>query len=519
MTRIPAVEALDVLIVGAGPTGLTLACELARRGIRFRIIDAAAGPAIGSRGKGTQPRSLEVLDDLGVVDKALAGGRFHMPIRTYDRQGGYVDRDMHAGRQARPDAPYESTLLIPQWRIEGILRDRLATFEQGVEYATALVSCAQDEAGVDVTLQRDGATQIVRAAWLVGCDGGRSPTRHALGVEFLGETIESHRMFVGDVAATGLDRECWHTWVGERSFLALCPLPHTEVYQLQASIGEDEPTEPSLGRFQQLVDERTGRRDIRLSAPSWMSFWRANVRMVDRYRVGRVFLAGDAAHVHSPAGAQGMNTGIQDAYNLGWKLAAVVHGAAPALLDTYGEERLPIAAWVLGVSSRLSSSFFTRTLSAPRDAETLQLGIHYRGCSLSRELRPHPGQVRAGDRAPDAPALLGSQGAQRVFDLCRGPHFTLLAFGDGWDAAIAAVGQRFPARVKSFVIGGTPASAPAPQFPAPRLIDTESHAARGYDIHAETLLLVRPDGYIGLATTERAAAPIVSYLQDVAPSA
>ena len=494
---------IDVLIVGAGPTGLVLACELARRNVAFRLIDALPQPSVASRGKGTQPRSLEVLDDLGVVDQVLAGGRFHLPLRFYDANGGHQDQDIHEGHQPRPDAPYGSTLLIPQWRIEGILRERLAELGARVDYATTLEDLAQDETSVTATLSHEGATETVRASWLVACDGGRSTTRRKLGIAFLGETLETHRMFVGDVKASGIDREFWHAWRTEDGFVGLAPLPGTDTYQFQASIHPDAPTEPSLAVFQQIIDARSGRSDIRLSAPTWMSFWRANVRMVDRYRVGRAFVAGDAAHVHSPAGGQGMNTGIQDAYNLGWKLAAVINGANSALLDTYEEERLPVAASVLGLSNALlAQAAATRHLVAPRGAETLQLGIHYRNSGLAQDHRNAPGNVRAGDRAPDAPSLRDGDHEYRMFDLFRGPHFTLLAFGAGWDRVIAEIEAQFGDLLKRVVIE-----------PTQGLHDTAGYAAQGYDIHADTLLIVRPDGYIGFAANEKAASPALSYMK------
>ena len=493
----------DVLIVGAGPTGLVLACELARRNVAFRLIDALPQPSVASRGKGTQPRSLEVLDDLGVVDRALAGGRFHLPLRFHDANGGHQDQDMHEGREPRPDAPYGSTLFIPQWRIEGILRERLAELGTRIEYATSLDDLTQDEAGVTATLSHQGVRETVCASWLVACDGGRSMTRHILGIAFLGETLETHRMFVGDVKASGIDREFWHAWRTEEGFVGLAPLPGTDVYQFQASIHPDAPTEPSLAVFQQIVDARSGRSDIRLSDPTWMSFWRANVRMVDRYRVGRAFLAGDAAHVHSPAGGQGMNTGIQDAYNLGWKLAAVIGGADIALLDTYEEERLPIAAEVLGLSNELLAQAITaKHFVTRRGTETLQLDLHYRGSRLTRDHRKVPGEVCAGDRAPDAPGLRQGEREYRLFDLFRGPHFTLLAFGKSWDRVIAEIEMQYGHLIKSFVIE-----------PTQGMHDTAGHAARGYDIHTDTLLIVRPDGYIGFMTEEKTASPALSYME------
>lgn len=498
-------DILPVLIVGAGPTGLTLAVELARRGVPFRLIDAADGPFNGSRGKGTQPRSLEIFDDLGVIDEVLAGGRLNMPLRLYDAKGGYVDQTMHEHKAPQPDVPYPVPLMIAQWRVEGILRKRLDALGGRIEFGVGLECLTQDEAAVQAVLSHGAESETCEAAWLVGCDGGKSVTRHELGVSFIGETVETYRMMVGDVKATGLDREFWHLWRNEHGFAGLAPLPGTDSYQLQASVGVDDPTEPSLALFQQIVEARTGRSDIRLADPTWMSYWRANVRMVERYRVGRVFLAGDAAHVHTPAGGQGMNTGIQDAYNLGWKLACVTRGADAALLDSYESERLPVAAWMLGLSSKLYQVMAEKQgFGQRRDSETLQLGINYRTSDLAQDLRAASGapadRLQAGDRAPDAPGLIGQEGTRRMFDLLRGTHFTLLAFGQGWGGVIEQAERTCGAFVKTALFDGT------------AWIDSAKHAACAYGIERDTLVLIRPDGYVGFFTEEKSGEPLMRYL-------
>jgi FAD binding domain len=377
-----------------------------------------------------------------------------------------------------------------------------------VEFATSMEDLAQDETGVTATLIRNGVAETVRANWLVACDGGRSKTRGLLGVAFIGQTLETHRMFVGDIKATGIDREFWHAWRSEEGVVALAPLPGTEMFQFQASLSPDAPTEPSLPIFQDILDARTKSTDIRLHDATWMSFWRANVRMVDRYRVGRAFLAGDAAHVHSPAGGQGMNTGIQDAYNLGWKLAAVIAGADASLLDTYEEERLPVAARVLGISNELlAKAVQSKHIAGPRGAETLQLGIHYRGHRLAQELRANPGKIQAGDRAPDAPDLLTNDRTCRMFDLIRGTHLTVLAFGNDWDRVIADIRAHHGNATRSFVIRESKESDALSV-----LQDQATHAVRHYDIHDDVLMIVRPDGYIGMATEEKRSQAVLSYL-------
>ena len=326
----------------------------------------------------------------------------------------------------RPDIPYPASLITPEWRIEEALRLRLAELGGAVEFGTALGSFEQSDEAVSAVVVKGGEAETVTARWLVGCDGGHSIVRKQAGIAFEGETREEVRMIVADVEVDGLDRDAWHMWRHEEGIVSLCPLPSTDVFQYQAGIAPGQDPELSLANMQAILERRSGRTDIRLHEPEWSSLWRANIRLVDRYREGRVFLAGDAAHIHSPAGGQGMNTGIQDAHNLGWKLAAVAKGAAPALLDSYEAERRPVAAGVLALSNaRLKQAIEQKGIPTRRDASTMQLGVNYRGSALARDDRDETALLRAGDRAPDATGLTTVEGERRLFDLTRGGRFTL----------------------------------------------------------------------------------------------
>ena len=505
----------EILIVGAGPTGMTLACELALRQVPYRIIDASPAPFAGSRAKGLQPRTLEVFDRLGLAEEVVAAGLTELPFRQYDPEGGHRDVP-RPGLGARPDVPWPSPLLIPQWRTEAALRGRLEALGGSIEYGTTLTSAVDGRGWVTATLERSGQAQEIEVAWLVGCDGGHSTVRHAAQLRFLGETDEGMRMLVGDIQVNGIDRQHWHTWRGaDGAFLSMAPLAGTDnAFQIQIAIGPNARDDTSLENFQRFVDERTGRSDIRLSEPTWTSLWRANVRMVEHYRAGRMFIAGDAAHVHTPAGGQGMNTGIQDAFNLGWKLAAVQRGAGESLLDTYEAERLPVARHVLGLSNRLAATAVSAETQGmlARDEDTFQLGIRYRESPLSRELRSAPGSMQAGDRAPDARGLLDRNGGEhRLFDLFRGPRATLVAFGTAWSPQLEGLIAMAADELRAIRI--VPTGTALPDKPdLDTFTDTGGHAAAAWEADADALFVVRPDGVLGFAADHSRVDDLASWL-------
>ena len=440
-----------VFIAGAGPTGLTLAIDLARRGIAVRIVDRADTPFAGSRGDGLQPRTLEVFDDLGVIDAVLAAGELPKPLRAYVNGQLVREGATFPIVDPTPDVPYPNPVMLGQSHTEGILRERLAELGVKVEFGVGLVGFTQDDDGVTATMTTG---ETVQAAWLVGADGGRSTVRKTLRVPFPGVTDESIRMLLGDVAADGLDHEHVH-WFGSepdpRKGIVLSPLPGTDQFQFGAPLGG----EPSLDGLQALVDRFTA--GVRLHDLTWSTVWRPNVRLAERFRVGRVFLAGDAAHVHPPTGGQGLNTGVQDAYNLGWKLA----DGSSELLDTYETERRAVAEAVLGLSTRIMKKY------ADGDADAHERPIEARQLGLSYRTEP-AGVLAAGDRAPDAPLVTAEGTAIRLFDMFRGPHATTLAFGPNGAVVVGSVA----------------------------FVDVEGHAFAAYGATPGTVVEIRPDGYV-----------------------
>ncbi|MFE7623767.1 FAD-dependent monooxygenase [Streptomyces sp. NPDC057509] len=506
-------SATPVLVVGSGPTGLTLAIDLARRGVGVRIIEKSADFPRSSRAKGPNPRSLEVLEDLGVVDAVLAAGAAPLPMRKYRGGAVIADAEPFAGLRPTPDAPYDRPLMIAQWQLEEVLRARLAEYGVRVELGSELVALAEGEASVTATLA--GGARI-EASYVAGCDGGHSAVRKLLGIPFEGKTDETQQMVCGDVEIEGLDRGFWHQWFDEDGAVMLCPIPGTRSgWWFQAGPETDAsgaPVPPSLAGFRRLFAKHTGLPGDRLSRAALLSTYRVNERLAARYRAGRVLLAGDAAHVHSIAGGLGMNTGIQDAYNLGWKLARVASGlAGPALLDTYEEERLPVAAEVLDISAeRLRATLEAIKkpgggLDSAVGPGTNGLGGGYCWSSLAASPLATP-RLRAGDRAPDAPCRDAATGAPlRLFEVFAGPHFTLLGFGAGTARALAEATEAHGEHLRAY---GVDAGCPG------GLADHEGHAHSAYGVGPddELLILVRPDNHVALIAPGGDSRAIAAYL-------
>lgn len=266
--------AADVLICGAGAAGLTLGIELARRGVSFRLIEKMEEPFRGSRGKGIQPRTQEIFEDLGILDKVVAAGGVYPLLREYSDDGSYTERDIGERPDPTPAEPYQIPLMIPQFLTERIMRERLAELGHGVEFGCELVEFEQGEDGVTARLAGPSGEETVRARYLVGADGGRSFVRRTLGVDFPGKTM-GVRAIVADVLLTGLDRNAWHQFNDgdmER-MVAICPLAGTDLFQIQAPIpleGEFDLSAEGLGR---MIDEWTDRGDIQVHSVSWASVY------------------------------------------------------------------------------------------------------------------------------------------------------------------------------------------------------------------------------------------------------
>ncbi len=492
----PSTVDIDVLVCGAGAAGLTLAIDLARRHVGVLLIDKAAHPFVGSRGKGIQPRSQEVFEDLGVLDRiAAAGGEY--PVRRRHTADGSVDAPMMDTTDPTPDEPYHRPLLVAQFNTERRLRERLAELGCAPRYDHRLVGFAPDADGVTARIATPDGEREVRARYLVGADGGSSFVRRSLGIPFAGTTL-GVRALVADVSVAGVSTDAWHWWgQGTPHQFGLCPLPGTDLFQCQGGVEFGVDLDLSAEGLTALTRERTGRADLTVTSVSWASVFEMNARLADTYQVGRVLLAGDAAHCHPPTGGQGLNTSVQDAYNLGWKLAAVLSGAPDSLLASYERERRPIAESVLGLSERLLES--TRRGSLRRGREVHQLDLGYPDSPLNLPPSGDANGPRPGDRAPDAPVVGAGGQPTRLFTLFRGPHWTLLGHDVPADAApqprpdlhIHTTGERGD------------------------LHDTDGHLAKAYGLDAGQWVLVRPDGYLAAVVRTADLATIDTYLDTI----
>jgi 2-polyprenyl-6-methoxyphenol hydroxylase-like FAD-dependent oxidoreductase len=512
----------DVLIVGAGPTGLMLANQLGRRGVRTLIIDRHDGPSLQTRALGVQARTLEIYARLGVVGRALQLGKIGTGANLW-AQGRKTAR-VPLGDAGAAMSPYPYILILGQDDNERILGERLRDWNLDVQWGTELTALTQHADHVQVTLkQPDGGLHGLRAAWVAGCDGARSAVRDLNGIGFPGAPYE-HVFFVADVECTGnMVPDEVNIYLWRDGFHLFFPMRGTDHWRvvgiLPAALrGKQDVT------FDDVVPSVRGEAGTTLSFKncSWFSTYRIHHRAASRFRQGRCFVLGDAAHIHSPVGAQGMNTGLQDAYNLGWKLAAVTQGHADAaLLDSYEAERMPVAQRLLATTDRAFrvvvsdswgagllrtqvlarvAAFVLRQPRAQRLAfrTVSQTGIHYRDSRLSTTLGPMPTDApQAGDRfpwmklrfAPGAPV-------QDLFERLDDTRFTLLLFGPA-DAAATA---RLPGDGLHVEV-------------IPDDTDNAAALARAH-IERPSFYLLRPDGHVGLCGRTFDAAASSRYFTD-----
>lgn len=544
-----AINGRDVaaLVVGAGPTGLTMASELQRHGMACRIIDRLPQPSRVSKALGIQARTLELFEKMGIVDAVLTKGVQVHTAKIY----GAGQRVARLDLQCVPSR-YPFLLSVPQWVTEEILDAHIQQQGIEVERGVSLISLQQTRGGVEVVLElADGRLEQVRTRWLIGCDGPHSTVRHHLGLGFAGSTFDQS-FALADVRmnASLPPHEAAFFWRGG-DFIGCIPLPDNQYRLVIAYKPHTEPDgEVTLEELQRAL-AACGWGATKVDDLVWSSRFVVNQRKAAHYRQGSVFIAGDACHVHSPMGAQGMNAGIQDAFNLAWKLALVDSTKArPAVLDSYEAERerfgrhLLLGTNLVSHLALLSRSQAVRlrdhviplaTGLQPIRTRTAtliaQLGVSYRRSPIVSEYRsrraierlgrrPRRSRVHhAGDRAPDMDVVLDGA-PTRLHSLCLGTRHVLFFFADRgsaerslqeWRETDALIKRRYGDLVDAFLI--------LPRQPGPAdtkgthtIYDEHGDIYVTYGITGDGVVLVRPDGHIGLLCSPASSARLRAYL-------
>lgn len=550
----------DVLIVGAGPVGLSLACSLLANGVHCLVFDKTAGPVKESRATDIHARTMELCATLGVIDDLLARGKRSRGAWFYSnghRVAGFSTTDL--------PSPYPFILGIPQYATEEVLLARLESLGGKVMREHSFLSMEQSDKHVTATLaDASGKTTTYEVPWLVGCDGSTSTVRHCLGLPFEGETYDELFLLADMRIEWSLSGDELHLFLTEDGFFMVLPMPDGWVRTFASVPPGRTDLVADRDTFERMIRDRV---DVpcKVLETGWIAQFRIHRRMVPHYREGRVFLAGDAAHIHSPVGGQGMNIGMQDAMNLGFKLALVARGLArEELLQSYEIERHYAAARTLRDTHLATtlSMFQNPMLRIPRDL----LGRATHGCpALARwmceliasfhcDVRESPavestrGSLLAvdvvADTSTEAPSLFehmqystGTRAGERApyvrfgahdetssFDLLTLSQHTLLLF-DGLARTaegyrnLAGIAQQvqtvFPDVIRALVI--VPDDARPEELPADvRVVaDPEAKLHQGFEAHAECAFLIRPDGYVAFRCQPADASSIMLFLKKI----
>ena len=491
----------EVLVVGAGPTGLMLAAQLLARGIHTRIVDKRRGPQPQSRAVSIHARTMEVFDSMGLAQAFLEEGHRVRRFRMYAGRRTVMNLDV-----ARNDSVYGFMLHLPQSETEHLLRAHLHELGGRVEHGLELLRVSDEGQHVNATVaDEDGRVIQLTADYVVGCDGAHSRVRHEMGVAFEGQPYPQDWL-LADVAleGAGRDDESHAFFRPDGGPLVCLPMGAGRWRVVMPNAGEREGRAPSFEEIQDLIDQRAPRRIV-ASEPGWLGSFRCQLRSTRTYRAGHLLLAGDAAHIHSPAGGQGMNTGLSDANNLAWKLALVASGrASDQLLDTYAMERVPAASGVLGLSDRIvgwstmrhpvkravRNTVLPVVTSLPpvqkRAASRLsQLSLAYGPGPIIDPRGPRRGP-KVGHRLPDVDVRTDA-GASRLFEVLRsGRHVLVVSAPDLWTVAREAGMDRYAGLV----------------------VAVQGHVGGARD---SSFALVRPDGVLAVKGQRKDLGRVLEY--------
>jgi 2-polyprenyl-6-methoxyphenol hydroxylase-like FAD-dependent oxidoreductase len=511
----------EVLVVGAGPVGLVAGAELARRGIRVRVIDKLAHPTDQSRAIAVHARSLDMLDRMGIVDEMLSTG-----IRAVAMELYAAGRKLFRVPFSEVDSAFPFTLTTAQTETERVLGEHLLSLGIAVERGVELVGLTQDEQAVQVNLRReDGSTEQASVSWVIGADGGHSNTRKLVGTKLSGSFV-GERFLLGDVVAEHtLDLDAMHTFFAPDGPVVVLPMRGGRMRflaEIHDAPGTPLNLNPTPDRLQAILDRRIG--GIRIVQPHWLTCFEIHHARVPAYRWGRVFLAGDAAHIHSPAGGQGMNTGMQDAFNLSWKLAAVIKGdAGQILLNSYEAERMPVADGVIAFTNRLTK---VGTLSGlPRQlrdlavqalshlpaarrfmAETAEeVNVGYQNSPIAVGRRPKGAKVAAGQHVPH----VVDEALQKQLSVVCGVQNTshvVLTVASSQVAPAAGEGQ-----TQVLVAGDATHVAGYDAV----IADPKEIVAQRFGLKKGGRVVIRPDGYIGAVASLDDTTTVAEYFAKV----
>lgn len=523
-----------VLIVGAGPTGLTMACELARRGVPFRIIDKAPAPSIHSKAFGIHARTLELFENMGIVDIMLKRGNICNGFDMYNR-----GKPLASVIFDSLESSYPYFLILAQSDTEKILNDHLGTYGITVEREKELVSLEESGGVIRAGVKNaDGTSETIECPYVAGCDGAHSTTRHILELEFKGAPYPNYWLLADLDLDWKYPLHHLSVFIHPTGITAYFPLYEDRgrlMFELPDLSIDEEVAEPTLEQVKNLMQEREI--DYKsVTDPNWLAYFKLHHRMVDRYGEGRVFLCGDSAHIHSPVGGQGMNTGIQDAYNLAWKLALVLKGESPeSLLGSYNTERHRVgknvvsmtdkATRMIGIHNPVLSVIRNRIVGAAskldavqdRILDTLsQIEVNYKGSPIVSERWYQPDTVEgyhgyrddlaAGERVKDYNLKGLDGGAGTLYGLLKNGLHNLLLFtgGDPEDMELDelrkihdAIAVKYEGVMAVHVVAG-PKGVPE-DFKHMSSVWTDGDLRMHKDFGAAraSLYLVRPDGYVG----------------------
>jgi 2-polyprenyl-6-methoxyphenol hydroxylase-like FAD-dependent oxidoreductase len=483
---------VDVLIVGAGPTGLTMACLLAQFGIKFRIVDKKLGITDRSKALAVQARTLELFEQLEITEKALEQGHPAEGLDLMVEGKPRVSIDLREYGKGFTKYPY--VFILAQDKTETLLSDKLESFGKKVEWKRELVELVQHPEYVEAYVAGGERMETIRAKYLVAADGPRSSVRTFLQLPFEGGTYEN-RFLLADIQVQGpVSRRHISLCISERGFAGFFPMFGEDRFRAIGLLPDELP-KTEAGMYETIVREirLQSKLPLEISDPRWISSYKLHHRCVNRFKEQRCFFAGDAAHIHSPAGGQGMNTGIQDAYNLAWKLAYVLSGRAhPKILETYHEERHPIARKLIHSTDQVFSFVtnqrpyvrWARLHLMPRVLNLItkfsffrsfifrlvsQVGIQYRDSSLTQQCFSTTGALCAGDRFYQTDCQDG------LF------HAFLVGGQEAQKHAMEVLEKFFENRVRFHTLDKRP----------------DLHTIlQSFSVYKDGLILVRPDGYV-----------------------